>query len=124
MKQIASPAAVDDKSHLTSTFYFQYDKSMLDDTNKKLLLAVADFLVKHPDAKIEIVGHTDIRGTREYNQSLGQRRAAAVAQCLEEHGVRPDQIQVVSHGKEHLLSASENDQAQALNRRVEIIFKK
>jgi peptidoglycan-associated lipoprotein len=115
---------MNDTSHLTSTFYFAYDKSSIDETNKKLLLAVADFLVKHPKENIKIIGHTDVRGTREYNHALGQRRADAIAAYLMEHGVKAEQIKVISHGKENPLSTTENDQAQALNRRVEIIFVK
>jgi peptidoglycan-associated lipoprotein len=121
---VAATNVVTETSQLTTTFYFQYDKSTIDETNKKLLQAVADYLVKNPEMKVNVIGHTDVRGTKEYNLALGQRRADAVAALLKEHGVHADQINVMSHGKENLLSTSENDQAQALNRRVEIVFVK
>jgi peptidoglycan-associated lipoprotein len=115
-------ASTMDQAQLTSTFYFAYDKAGLDDTSKKLLQAHAEFLNSHPEQSITIAGHTDARGTKEYNQSLGQRRANAIASFLKEQGVSQNQIKTVSFGKEHPLTNAENDQAQALNRRAEINY--
>jgi peptidoglycan-associated lipoprotein len=120
--KVAGHSASEKTANLTTVYYFQYDKSAIDDTNKKLLEAVAEYLMKNPEAHVNVIGNTDIRGTKEYNLALGQRRADAVAKCLQEHGAKASQITVSSHGKEKPLSTTENDQAQSLNRRVEIVF--
>ena len=60
----------------------------------------ANYLAMHPGVKVRLEGHTDARGSAEYNIALGWRRAQSVAQRLEMQGVHPDQIKIVSYGKE------------------------
>ncbi len=107
---------------LISVFYFDCNESSLDDVSKKLLSTVAIYLKSNPSQKIVIVGNTDILGPHQYNQALGQQRANSVSIYLISQGVPPQQMSVVSRGKENPLSLVDSDQAQALNRRVEILF--
>ena len=67
-------------------------------------------------------GHTDPRGSREYNIGLGERRAKAVAQVLTDKGVDPSQIRVVSYGAEKLATAGHSDSDYQLDRRVVLVY--
>jgi len=67
-------------------------------------------------------GHTDERGTREYNLALGERRAKAVERMMKVLGVSSDRIKTVSYGEEKPIAMDHNEAAWALNRRVEIIY--
>ena len=65
-------------------------------------------------------GHTDERGTREYNMALGERRAAAVQRYLVLQGVSPAQLELVSYGEEKAAVTGTGEEAWAQNRRVEL----
>ncbi len=67
-------------------------------------------------------GHTDERGSREYNIALGERRANGVRQVMIAMGVSPQQIRVVSYGEERPAAGGQDEQSYALNRRVEIVY--
>ena len=69
---------------------------------------------------IRLEGHGDDRGTREYNLALGERRAKSVADYLVLQGVSRSQIEVISYGEEKPVAFGQNEQAFALNRRVEL----
>ena len=58
----------------------------------------SDYLVTHPNIKIRLEGNADARGSREYNIGLGWRRDQTVARLLEQQGVKPTQIDMVSFG--------------------------
>lgn len=84
------------------------------------LLALAAQLRENPDYRIQIIGHADERGSREFNRDLGNRRARAVTELLARAGVRREQLETESRGEDEpkALGASEN--VWAANRRVEI----
>lgn len=86
------------------------------------LNAHAKYLAGNPQAKLQISGHTDERGTREYNLALGERRANTVARYLVGAGVNPGQLSVVSYGKEKPVAEGSNEEAWAKNRRVELDY--
>lgn len=111
-----------DKERLTSTFYFEFDSSKIDEVNQKLLKSVASYLKDNPSEILTLVGHADSKGSFKYNQSLGFRRANAVADYLESLGVSKEQIEISSKGKEDPISVENNDAAQAINRRVVLDF--
>ena len=69
-----------------------------------------------------IAGHTDERGSREYNIALGERRAETVASLLRMAGVSHQQMRVVSYGKERPLNLGHDDESHSQNRRVEFIY--
>jgi peptidoglycan-associated lipoprotein len=68
---------------------------------------------------IRIAGHTDERGSDEYNLALGQRRAAAVKAYLVQHGIADARIATVSYGEEHPIAQGSDESAYSQNRRAE-----
>lgn len=106
------------------TYYFTFDNSEVRAQDMKALMQQANYLVAHPAARVRLEGNTDNRGSREYNIGLGWRRDQAVARLLEQQGVRPSQIQMVSYGKQNPAVMGNNERAWSLNRRVQLFYKK
>ena len=104
------------------TVYFDFDKSDIHPEDRDIIIAHAQSLVQHPDTKVVLEGHTDERGTREYNIALGERRARAVSQLMQLQGVAQSQIDVVSFGEERPVALGHDESAWRLNRRVEITY--
>nr|WP_269530718.1 peptidoglycan-associated lipoprotein Pal [Algiphilus aromaticivorans] len=106
-----------------NTVYFEFDSSDLSREGRSTVEKHADFLTRNPDVRVRLEGHTDERGTREYNIGLGERRAQAVARVLTARGVSSDQFSVVSYGEERPAVSGSNEEAWAKNRRVEIVYR-
>lgn len=104
------------------TFYFGYDDANLQSDAISSLKAHAAYLSKNSSARVQVNGHADERGTREYNMALGERRAKAVAAFLAGNGASSSQLEVVSYGEEKPAVAGEGDEAWAKNRRVELDY--
>ncbi|MEE4464372.1 peptidoglycan-associated lipoprotein Pal [Azotobacter chroococcum] len=102
-----------------TTFYFEYDSSDLKPEAMRALDVHAGDL-KGNGARVVLEGHTDERGTREYNMALGERRAKAVQRYLVLQGVSPAQLELVSYGEERPAAGSADEQSWAQNRRVEL----
>ena len=81
-------------------YLFSYDDATFNSKYVDSLNAQAEYLKSYPNARILLSGHTDERGSREYNIALGERRANAVAELLHMAGVSHNQYRVVSYGKE------------------------
>ena len=79
---------------------FAFDKSAIREADKPKLQAVADFLKAYPEAKLQLEGHCDERGTVEYNLALGESRANATKKYLAGLGVSEDRLATISYGKE------------------------
>lgn len=105
------------------TYYFAFDSSQLFPDEVKAMHVQARYLATHPYAQIRLEGNTDNRGSREYNVALGWRRDQAILHYLEQQGVSPKQVQMVSYGKERPAVLGDNRRAWALNRRVELKYK-
>lgn len=103
------------------TYYFDFDQSAVHDEYKPAIYANADYLMAHPNSKIILEGHTDPRGSREYNVALGERRANAVAEILKDRGVNPSQIRVVSYGAERLATPGHTEEDFQQDRRAVIV---
>lgn len=103
-------------------FYFGTNLSDITALSYGGLNAHAQYLKSNAQAKLQIGGHTDERGTREYNLALGERRANAVARYLVGLGVTADQLSVVSYGKEKPAAEGSDDEVWAKNRRVELDY--
>ena len=103
-------------------FYFGTNLSDITALSYGGLNAHAQYLKSKPQAKLQIGGHTDERGTREYNLALGERRANAVARYLVGLGVQADQLSVVSYGKEKPAADGSDEESWAKNRRVELDY--
>jgi len=104
-----------------SVIYFEYDSSEIRSEYLQVVTAHAAYLVKYPNARVRLEGHTDERGSREYNIGLGERRAQAVRRALQLQGATETQIATVSYGEERPAVAGGEEQALAQNRRVEIV---
>lgn len=85
------------------------------------LLTLAARLREHPNYRLRVVGHADERGSREFNQYLGRRRARAVSELLTAAGVAPEQLELVSHGEDDPREVGASEDIWAANRRVEIV---
>lgn len=105
-----------------STIYFDFDSAEIQRASRSILEAHAAYLAEDTDASVVLEGHTDERGSREYNMALGERRAESVARFLRVNDVSADQIETVSYGEEQPAVDESNEQAWAENRRVEINY--
>lgn len=102
--------------------YFAFDSDELLGDGLAIVAAHARYLASAADLTVRLEGHTDPRGTREYNIGLGERRAQAVRRALALQGVSEVAIQTVSLGEERPASSGEDETSLALNRRVEFIY--
>lgn len=107
-------------SNNKNTYYFDFDKSDIHDTDKPSIIAKANRLSSNPNKKVIVEGHTDPRGSREYNVALGEHRANAVSDMLQSNGASASQVRVVSYGAERLAAAGHNESDYQLDRRAVI----
>lgn len=105
------------KNGYSDRVFFAYDRFDLDSDAQTTIRAWAAWLRAHPDARVLIEGHADERGTREYNLSLGAKRATAIRDQLIALGVLANRIRTISYGKERPAVAGENDRSYQQNRR-------
>ena len=119
-----SPAALNDPTSPLAVriIYFDYDSSNIRSDANDTLSAHAAFLAANPTLGVTLEGHTDERGSREYNLALGERRALAVRRQLVLFGASAGQIRTVSYGKERPAVDGRDERAYALNRRVELVY--
>ena len=87
------------------------------------LYTVASSLMKYPNSRIEVIGHTDNTGAAAYNQDLSQRRAVAVASVLRESGVPGARVAAYGRGEDQPIASNLTPDGRAKNRRVEIIIR-
>jgi outer membrane protein OmpA-like peptidoglycan-associated protein len=83
---------------------------------------LATYLSSNPQTKVLIEGHTDARGSEDYNIGLSDRRARAVSTALESRGIPADQIQTLGRGKAYPVASNDTPEGRQQNRRVEIVF--
>ncbi len=110
-------------SNLPRVVYFDFDSYVVGDDYRPVIEANARQLQKDPKEHMAVQGHTDDRGSSEYNLALGQRRAEAVVKSLELLGAQPTQLEAVSFGKERPAVQGDNEEAWAKNRRAELVTK-
>ncbi|MDR3256874.1 MAG: peptidoglycan-associated lipoprotein Pal [Endomicrobium sp.] len=102
-----------------NTVYFDFDKSDLTSDSMETLKKNAAYLASNSDIKVVVEGHTDNRGTIEYNLSLGQRRALKVKEYYTQLGVVANRIATTSYGKEKPVDPENNELSWRKNRRAE-----
>ena len=102
--------------------YFAFDRAEIKPEFFSVIAAHARYLNDDPGRRLRLEGHTDERGSREYNIGLGERRAQAVKRALMLQGVAEDQIVTVSYGEERPSVLGSDDESYSRNRRVEISY--
>ncbi|WP_024870321.1 MULTISPECIES: peptidoglycan-associated lipoprotein Pal [Pseudoxanthomonas] len=102
--------------------HFDFDQYTIKPEYQAIIACHAKYLRDRPSARQTLEGHTDERGSREYNMGLGERRANAVASALQAAGASASQLTVVSYGEERPLCTESNESCWAQNRRVEIVY--
>ena len=115
------PNANDAQAFETASAYFGYDSSVLSDAARAVLDRSAQALRRSPAVRIVVEGHCDERGTVEYNQALGERRAMAAREYLEAAGVERSRMRVVSYGKDRPFDSGSNEAAWARNRCAHLV---
>jgi len=105
------------------TVYFAFDESVIFDEDRPILEAHAQYLSQNPGAAVTLEGHTDERGTREYNLALGEQRAISVRQFMSLLGASGQQMRTVSYGEERPAALGHDEESWAQNRRVEIVYR-
>lgn len=117
-----SPLEDPDSPLSNQVVYFDFDSAEIRAEDKELLANHAEFLADNPEVSVVLEGHTDERGSREYNLALGERRAKAVQRLLVLQGAARDQMEVVSFGEERPAARGHDESAWAQNRRVELVY--
>lgn len=95
--------------------YFDHDSTILKPGGYQEIARIASVLSRYPDTRIQVAGHTDRKGSEQYNQRLSWQRAEAVKNALVQHGVNPARIQIRGFGESQPISSN-----YAQNRRVEV----
>lgn len=103
---------------MSDEVYFDFDRSELTASAKELLTQVGDILLKEPRFTITVAGHTDARGTEDYNMTLGSKRSEKVKEFLVAYGVSSSRMETVSYGKENPKVEGQSEEAFAQNRRA------
>lgn len=114
------PGSVDEFKSIAvgDRVYFDSDKATLNDEGREVLKRQSLWLQRYAQYRINIEGHCDERGTREYNLALGARRAEAVKVYLIGAGINASRVDTISYGKERPVELGNNDAAWAKNRRA------
>jgi peptidoglycan-associated lipoprotein len=117
-----SASATGGPAGVANIIYFDFDRSDIRPEYASLINSHAKHLAAAAGAKIRVEGHTDERGSREYNIALAERRAQAVRRALMLQGAGDAQLTTVSYGEERPAAAGSDESAYEKNRRVELVY--
>jgi OmpA-OmpF porin, OOP family len=106
---------------ITQQIHFEFDKDKIRKESFPILDAVADVIRQNPKIRIEIQGHTDNKGSADYNKRLSDRRAASVRKYLIAKGIEESRLTSRGYGMEVPIVPNTTDQNRALNRRVQFV---
>ena len=101
---------------------FDFDQYTVKPEYQAVIACHAKYLRDRPSARQTLEGHTDERGSREYNMGLGERRGNAVSSALQAAGGSASQLTVVSNGEERPVCTESSESCWGQNRRVEIVY--
>lgn len=104
--------------------YFDFDSFTVSEQYRPVVEMHASYLSSHPQQQVVIEGNTDERGSSEYNLALGQRRSEAVRRVLLLLGVRDDQVEAISLGKERPVASGNSEADHAQNRRADFAYRR
>lgn len=116
------PNSVAGRAPTERIIYFDFDTSEVRPEYVDIIVQHGRFLAQNPDGRVRLEGHTDERGSREYNIALGERRAQSIGRLLQLQGVSNTQNRSISFGEELPLDENHTPDAWAKNRRVQIIY--
>lgn len=102
--------------------YYPFDVYVVQDADKPIVQAHAQYLSEHTNRKVRLEGNCDERGSTEYNLGLGQRRADGVKKMLQVGGVKDSQIETVSYGEEKPRLACHEEKCWKENRRTDLNY--
>jgi outer membrane protein OmpA-like peptidoglycan-associated protein len=122
------PKAIEVKNFIeVDNIYFGYDSFSLDNESQEKLNKLAGIMKQYPDLTVEIIGHTDSKGSSEYNKKLSKNRAEAVHDYLKKKGVESDRMSTMAKGENYplalntLQNGKDCEEGRKYNRRVEIM---
>lgn len=121
-ERAAEEARARARSLLTERIHFDYDMSEIRPDAEQLLRSKLEVLRASPNVRIRIEGHCDDRGSNEYNDALGNRRAQSVVDFFTNFGLDSSRFTIVSFGEDRPLVRASNEDAWAQNRRAEFII--
>lgn len=107
---------------LLLTIYFDYDRYTIRDTDMEKLTKNAKWLGLNSKTRVKIEGHADERGETEYNLALGDKRAQSVKRYLQDMGIQPERLDIVSYGEEKPAVPGHDEDAWSRNRRAEFVI--
>lgn len=119
---LIDPNSIAGRAPLERVIYFDYDQAELRPEFLDIVAQHGRFMAENPEAQVRLEGHTDERGTREYNIALGEERAKTISRMLQLQGVSSSQLRTVSYGEELPVDEAHNSDAWAKNRRVNVIY--
>lgn len=103
-----------------NNIFFDYNKASLRTASEDELQIVINFMQENSSLKIEISGHTDNRGSHDYNQQLSENRAHAVVDYLVAHGIKKERLVFKGYGEEEPIAKNDTEENMQLNRRTEL----
>ena len=118
----AGGSATSPPAGVATVIYFDFDRSDIRPEYASVISAHAKHMVAFGAARVRLEGHTDERGSREYNIALGERRAQAIRRALMLQGASDPQLTTVSYGEERPAAEGSDEAAYEKNRRVEILY--
>jgi len=103
-------------------YYFDFNESNIHSADLPSIKMQAQYLISHTSATAQLQGNTDVRGSREYNLALGQRRADAVKKVLLLDGASAHQLSTTSYGAEKPWATGDTSTDYAKNRRTDMVY--
>jgi peptidoglycan-associated lipoprotein len=111
-------------AHNVKDVFFDFNKADIRPDESSIAQSDAQFLIQHPNVKIQIEGHCDDRGSEEYNLALGASRASSLKDALSKEGVSADRIGTISYGKEKPFCNADDEQCWQQNRRDHFVYQR
>ena len=120
-EQVQDAASLSARKESLEAVYFDFDSHLLSGGSRDKLQRNAQWLSKNQATKVKVEGHTDDRGSDEYNLALGEKRAKSVMDYLVTLGIAQGRLSIISYGEENPAEQGHDEEAWAKNRRAEFV---